>query len=810
MAARSEVPDTDGLSQAEVAERVEAGRTNAVPTSTSRTASTILRANVLTRFNAILGSLFVVALVVGPPQDALFGIVLVLNTAMGIAQEWRAKVTLDRLALLHAAAAHAVRDGEAVDIAPGEVVIDDVLELRAGDQVVADASLLSEVGLEIDEALLTGESVPVAKQSGDDVLSGSIVVAGSGRARVVRVGTDSFAQRMQGDARRFSLVRSELQQGTNRLLRLITWVLVPTAVLLTWSQIARVGLDLGDALRGCIAGVGAMVPEGLVLLTTIAFALGALRLAGRRVLVQELAAIEGLARVDVLCIDKTGTLTDSTIVLEEVVALEGAPARDVLGAMAAADPAPNATMRAIASLPDPGGWVPTGLVPFTSAGKWSAASFAGRGTWVLGAPDVVVPHADPHLTAQIAESTASGRRVVLLGRATGSSVSEGRPDETGGGPPAAEPAALVVLRERVRDDVAATLAYLVDQGVEVKVLSGDDPATVGAVGRAVGLAGSEAPVDARTLPEAGAALADAIEASSVFGRVRPEQKRAVVEALQAKGHVVAMTGDGVNDVPSVKASDLGVAMGSGSPAARAVARVVLLDDSFAVVPRILEEGRRVIANVQRVANLFVTKSVYAALLAVVVAIAAVPYPFFPRHLTIVSTLTIGLPGFFLAIAPGAPRARPGFLRRVLTFTVPSGVVAAAVTLLTYLVARGPCHANPTETRTATTIVLLLVGLGVLGIVARPLTPARGALVVAMGAIAAFGWFVPGIRSLFGLETPPVAAVAAAIAAALAGLALLVPVLAFLGRREAQRGTVGLGLRTSGPGPERLEGHTMEA
>ncbi len=756
-----------GLTSDQVAERVAAGEVNASGGQGGRSLTQILRANVLTRFNAILGSLLVVVIFVGPFQDGLFGVVLAVNTVIGVAQELRAKRTLDRLAVLTAPTAHGVRNGSSVELAAADVVLDDVLELRSGDQIVVDGVVLSSDGLEVDESLLTGEAVPVVKGHDDEVRSGSFVVSGFGRIRAVRVGNDAFAQKLQGEARRFSLVRSELQRGTNQILRIVTLIMIPAGVLLVTSQVLRSGQPLDDALRASVAGVGAMVPEGLVLLTTLAFALGAIRLARRRVLVQELAAIEGLARVDVLCIDKTGTLTEPGMKVAMIETLGDTAAEEALGAIVGSDPSPNATIEALGALPVPAGWLPEARVPFSSARKWSAVQFAGRGTWVFGAPDVVAAdrRLPVSLSARIDTFAARGDRVLLVARSLDPLDGETLPGNL-------EPAGLVVLEERIRPEARATIGYLLSQGVEIKVLSGDDPRTVASVAERVGIPGSADPVDARDLPEDPMGLARVIEASSIFGRVQPHQKKAVVSALQGSGHVVAMTGDGVNDVPALKQADLSLAMGSGSQATRAVGRIVLLDSSFAAVPGILGEGRRVIANIERVANLFVTKTVYAAILAVVVGISAIPFPFYPRHLTIVSTLTIGVPGFFLALASGSPRAHPVFVRRVLSFTVPAGVVAGAVTLCAYLVARGPAHATTAQARTAATLALVAIGLAVLILVARPLNAARVVLVGCMAGGAALVWVVPLSRRTFSLDYPPAVALWATAAIVLVAIPAL--------------------------------------
>jgi cation-transporting ATPase E len=761
-----------GLSPVEVASRVAAGEINSTGEQAARPISTILRTNIFTRFNAILGSLLVVVAVVGPPQDGLFGVILVVNTAVGVAQELRARRTLERLAVLTAPTAHAIRNAAAVELRVGDVVLGDVLELSPGDQVVVDGRVLVADHLEVDESLLTGEAVAVSKAPGEEVLSGSFVVAGAGRIAASRVGADAYAQRIQGEARRFSLVRSELQQGTNTILRIVTWAMIPAGGLVATSQLLRSGQSLEEALRACVAAIGAMVPEGLVLLTSLAFALGAIRLARRSVLVQELAAIEGLARVDVLCIDKTGTLTEPRMRLAAIDSFGSTAVTEPLSATVGADPSPNSTMQALAAeLPLPPGWVVESRVPFTSARKWSAAQFSGHGTWVLGAPEIVLEKAtfDDSTASRIADLTTQGSRVLILARSDAALSTDELPGDL-------EPAGLVSLQEELRPDARATIAYLVAQGIAVKVLSGDDPRTVGVVASRVGVQATAEAVDARSLPDDLDRLAAVLEVSSVFGRVQPQQKKLIVEALQLAGHTVAMTGDGVNDVPALKQADLSIAMGSGSQATRAVARVVLLESSFATVPHLLDEGRRVISNIERVAKLFVAKTVYATILAVVVGIVALPFPFYPRHFTIVSSLTIGIPAFFLALATGAPRAHPGFVQGVLQFTVPVGGVAASATLLSYLVASGPANATLPEARSAATLTLLAVGLCIVALVARPLSLAKWVLITSMGAAVVVLWIVPIGRRVFSLSLPPTTALSAEAAIVIVSVPLLMVLL----------------------------------
>jgi cation-transporting ATPase E len=758
-----------------VRERVALGKVNVGTTRASRSLAQILRANLLTRFNAILGALLVVVAVVGPPQDSLFGGVIALNALIGIVQEVRAKRVLDRLAVLTAPVARVVRNGRVTECSTGEVVLDDTLMLVPGDQVVADAEVLSANGLEVDESLLSGESQPVLKASGSELLSGSAILAGSGFARVARVGGDAFAQKLQLEAKRFSSTYSELQAGTNKVLRVISYGIGPVGALLVTSQLVRSHLSVPEALRGAVAGVSAMVPEGLVLLTTLAFALGALRLARRRVLVQALPAIESLARVDVVCVDKTGTLTVPGMTLERVERLGVGPLEEALGAIAAVDVAPNATIRAMAAVfAPPAGWVLVASTPFSSERKWSAAQFEGRGSFVLGGADMVFPQgAGEHLAQLMAKE--AGKRVLVL-------ASTDRPLSGSALPARLRLVGAVVLAERLRPDARDTVRYLQDQGVTVKVISGDGPAAVVAIATQAGVSSAET-CDARTLPDDPDELAATAEAANIFARVRPGQKRAIVEALRKSGHVVAMTGDGVNDIPALKQADIAIAMGSGSQACRAVGSIVLLDSSFASVPEVLGEGRRVIANIERVANLFITKTAYAALLAIVVGALAWQYPFYPRQLTVVSALTIGVPAFFLALAPGSPMAKAHFLARVLRFSLPAGLGAGAAALGVYGVSRNIVHAPPDQARMATLLALFVVAMFVLGWLSRPLSAWRTLLVVAMCVSGALVVGEPWLRGLLAFAVPSVSSlftVAAVTTPVLAVLSLL------LGRRSGCR------------------------
>jgi len=725
----------------------------------SRSLGQILRANVLTRFNALLGSLAVVIVLTGSVKDALFALVLVANTAIGVIQEVRAKRTLDRLVVLVAPTARVVRDGQLREVPVDAVVLDEVIELRSGDQVPVDGVVLESSACEVDESLLTGEAEPVSKAPGDDVLSGSFVVAGVCRVQATRVGEAAYARRLAGESRRFTDRPSPLRAAIDRLLAYVTWALVPTAVILFAGQF-RARISIVDTVRGSVAGVVGMVPEGLVLLASTAMAVSVIRLARRRVIIQELQAVEGLARVDVLCCDKTGTITDGTIALEQVLPAgnssrdspaDSGPLSVVLGALAAAATAKNPTLQAIAAacpLPAGENWKPVATVAFSSARKWSGATFAGRGTWVLGAPEVVLAGlsgSDPART-QAGRLAAEGRRVVALARTSAPLTDATLPSGL-------EPAGLVVLSERIRPEAAATFRYFADQEVAIKVISGDNPSTVWAVAVAAGLTPSGAPQDARSLPAGPDALAETLEHNSVFGRVTPRQKRDMLLALRGHGHAVAMTGDGVNDVLALKEADLGIAMGSGTAAARAVAKAVLLDNDFAALPAVVAEGRRVIANVERTGSLFVTKTVYVFALALAVGVAGVAFPFLPRHLTLAGSLTIGIPGFFLALEPNTSRARPGFLSRILRFAVPAGAIAAAATLAAYALARQLEPAHLDVARTAATVTLAACGLSILALLAPPRANRHYLLIAALAGSLGVSLALPGLRAFFALRLP---------------------------------------------------------
>ncbi|MFZ4485816.1 MAG: HAD-IC family P-type ATPase [Candidatus Nanopelagicales bacterium] len=733
-----------GLSAGEVAERIAAGKVNHAPDARSRSLTDIIRANTLTWFNLVIGIMWAIMIVVAPFQDSLFGFVIVANTLIGIIQEYRASRALAKLAVIGEAKPTVRRDGSDVQVSADEVVLDDIVVLAPGDQLVVDGTILASEGLEIDESLLTGEADPVDKAPGDPGMSGSFVVAGSGLYQATRIGRDSFAAGLTEQAKKFHQTNSELRDSIAKFIKAISFLLLPVGALLLYSQVVRAGLPLDEAIRGTIAGMVTMVPEGLVLLTSIAMAVAVLRLANKKVLVQDLPAVEVLARVDTICVDKTGTLTEPGMHVRGLVELDpkGPGAAAALGALAVMESSPNPTLQAVADeFADPG-WKPVAAVPFSSARKWSSGTFEGHGSWVIGAPEMLLPDGDP-VRVQADEQAADGARVLVVG-----TCAEPPSADAGVGP--LTPVALVVIDQRLRADAAETVRYFLEQGVSVKVISGDNATTVGAIATLAGVPGADRPVDARTLPTDPVALGEILATSSVFGRVTPAQKQAMVDALHLRDSTVAMTGDGVNDVLALKNADLGIAMGSGSGATRAVAQLVLLDDRWSVMPSVVAEGRRVLGNIERVSDVFLTKSFYAIITSVTTGVFAVTFPFLPRHLSLIGALTIGIPGFFLALMPNTERFRPGFFRRVLLFAAPAGAIAAASAFTSYGIALRVGEPVPNAMSSAT-VTLFIVTTAVLLQSARPLNAIRLGIVALMIFMFLCVLYIPFLSNWFALS-----------------------------------------------------------
>lgn len=798
--------EVSGLSTEEVAEAVSRGDVNITSKQTSRSLMDIVRANVFTLFNAIIFTAMIVVLATGSWKDAVFGAVILVNTGIGIVTELKAKRTLDRLSILIAARAMVRRGGENIDIAHKDIVLGDILWLRAGEQVPADVEVLESWGLEMDESMLTGESATVRKTKGDDVYSGSTAVSGMALTRVTAVGEHSYAAKLAAQAKVYTKTISDLSRGINTILKYMTMVVVPLCVLLVWSQMHKVGGFVEawqtGAWRGAVvsavAGVVGMIPEGLVLLTSLNFAVAAMRLARKQTLVQELESVETLARVDCLNLDKTGTITDGGIAF---VGVENIDLQTNLQTNQALfdlsnEENPNATgvaiMQGLASQGVEASEHIFNRLPFSSARKWSAVQYAQSSgeyeTWYMGAPEVLLSAINYANTNEILEKVNSyaelGERVLLLAKVSSVENSEvnsvTETDKTFGDSPticeSAQPVALVRCSERIRDDARKTLEWFREQGVRCRVISGDNPTTVAAVAAKVGLTGERKPVamDARKLPEDISELAKVLENVDVLGRVLPHQKKEIVQALHTQGHVVAMTGDGVNDTLALKEADLGVAMGNAAPAAKAVAQVVLVDSRFSHLPDVVARGRQVMANMERVAGLFLVKTVYSALISAGVVLLALHFPYLPRHITYIGSLTIGIPAFLLALAPNTRRYIPGFLKRVVRFAVPSGFAIAASVLATAVIAPRVLGLNLDDvvannliasrfivsnaqalatTRSICSVIVFVLGILVLASVAKPLRSWRGIMVALFAAAGVAGAFIPFTAKFFELHVP---------------------------------------------------------
>ena len=763
-------PAPVGLSESEARRRL-AERGELPAAASSRSYASIVRANTLTLFNLILVVFGVLTLAFGDWRDALFLGVLVANTTIGIVQEVRAKHALDRLAALVAPTATVVRDGRPREAAVSELVTGDLVRLKAGDQVVADGRLSEAEGLNVDASVLTGESEAVAMEAGDEVRSGSFAVEGGGAYVVEAVGPDSYAERVAGVARAFRHPRSPLELAVNRLLFWLVGLMLALGGILGYALWRRQAA-LSDAVSTSTAAVLSMVPEGLVLLVSLTYAVASLRMARRGALAQQLNAIESLAAVDVICTDKTGTLTEAALRVVEVEPSPGLERDELVRALAryaAGTPERNSTLAAIAeafpSEPEP----VARRVPFSSRRRWSALELSGE-TLALGAPE----RFELGPLRSVAERHASeGRRVLALARG------ETRLDRASADappPPGLRVIGLVVLGERLRPDTRGMVEYFLRENVELKVLSGDAPETVAAIARDAGIPVHGDPLTGAQLPADPAELREVALGTSVVGRISPEDKRRFVQALADAGRYVAMVGDGVNDVPALKASRLAIAQGTGSQMARSVADLVLVKGSFAVVPPMVEEGRQALRNLQRVAKLYVSKSSFAAFLILLIGTTSTAYPLLPRHFSLAAALTIGIPTFFLALAPSSgPWQSANFPRDVARFAVPAGTLVGMGVLASYLFALHPLRMPLIECRTVAITVLVVLGLYL--ILVLEATGFRRRTVVSVAVVVLAALYVvalatPPVRDFFELAAPDLGiAATAACGSALSVFAL---------------------------------------
>ena len=796
-----------GLTAQEVAQRQQAGLINSQNLTTSRSTATIIRTHLFTVFNLVLGLCGLAVILVGSWLDTLFLLAAIANVVIGFTQEYSAKRQLDRIALLRRDPISTLRDGQLQPLALEQLVLDDIVLLRRGDQVPADALVLTSEGLDLDESLLTGENDPIAKKPGDPLLSASSVVGGSGLARLTAVGADSRAAKITAEARQFTTIHSELRAGMEKVVTWITWALLPIIGIVLNGQMQAAGgwqlaLESGSwrpALITAVSSVASMVPQGLALMTTISFALASLKLARSEVLIQEQPAVEVLARVDTVCFDKTGTLTEGGVRFDSLRSLSGqliwsedpeqktdpapanlkegwASALGWLGADQNANPTAAALKepfaQAAAAQAPAGQALPQarGLLAFSSALRFSGVELEKSGAWLLGAPEALLPASSParDLAASLAER---GLRVLVLAQApalvrdsSGAVVSQV--------PGGLEAQLLVIFREQVRSEAPETLAYFRSQGIDLKVFSGDNPRTVAAAAAAAGMDVSAGAIDASTLPEDGPELVEAARSHAVFGRVSPEQKKNMVLGLRQAGHVVAMTGDGINDALALKHADLGIAMGNAAPATKAVSRLVLLDGRFDRLPGVLAEGRKIIANIERVTHLFLTKTAFAILLGLTLGLLCWNFPFLPRQYSTADLLIVGGPAFFLTLLPNSRRYVSGFLGRALHFALPAALVITGVLVFINGYGRALGSLEPAEIQTATFIALVIMGVFNISTLVRPLRGLPLLLVLAMYAGLALVLLLPASLWYHQFILPQGSYLWACLGAALLGCLLL--------------------------------------
>lgn len=753
----------NGLSHAEAAKQLKA--LGPPPDSSSRSTSSIVAGNVFTLFNAIIGVFFILILSLGLFADAIFGLIAAANSYIGIRQELKAKETLDELALLVSPRAKVIREGETLELLAEEVVPGDLVRVEPGDQLVADGEAIESRGLSLDESMLTGESDGIRKHPGDELLSGSFVLTGSGLYEVTAVREKSYAGRVAGEAKAFRHPPSPLQEEVNRVIVFCTYILIPLGILQIGALIVR-NVDITEAAQTATAGLITLVPEGLVLLMSVTFAVAAVRLARNGTLIQQMSATESLASVDTVCVDKTGTLTDGDLALRELAVAPDADRDEIeraLGRYAASAAERNRTLEVIANTYPGEAEEVAGETPFSSEWKWSALELPGRGgagseTLIMGAPDVFQDAGSVQLPAELDEKLAAetevGRRALLFGRATATLPG----DPASQPPPATEVLGLIVLEESLRPDALETVEFLRAEEVDLKLISGDARPTVTAVAQAVGMPADAGVIEGSQLPDDRAELATVAEENSIFCRIKPDQKKALVKALSDSGRYTAMMGDGVNDVPALKQARMAVAMGSGSQITKGVADVVLLDDEFARLPEAIAEGRRIARNVHRLGRLYLTKTMYAAALILLVGIPGFTFPFLPRHLTLAAFLTIGIPSFVLALAPSdGPLYRGRLLGALAAFAVPAGVATAIGSILSYTITSA-FGGSVEEGRTVATTTLIILGLCFVLLLERG--PGREhiaiqsymlAMVAGLGALFAAGLAITPVRDFFEMD-----------------------------------------------------------
>ena len=728
-----------GLTDEEVAERVADGRVNANTDVKTKSVGQILSEHAFTLFNGVNLAMSVLIFLTGQYRNLLFLCVVLANLVIGVFQEVRAKKMVDELSIMTQKRVRVLRASGECELAPSDLVVDDLIRLAHGDQVPADCALV-EGNVYVDESLLTGESVPIAKGIGDELLSGSFIETGSLVARVVRVGREGYAAKINAEAKYVKAVKSEILDTLRAIIKIGTIILVPLGLGLFLRTLLMDGGTIESAILTSTSAVLGMIPQGLVLLTSSVLAIATTRLAHRQVLVQQPYCVETLARVDTLCLDKTGTITSGQMEVSGVACADGHGEDEVVRAFACAARAnaqdANDTARALLGAAEARGAVTperyARAVPFSSARKYSGCVTPEGECYAIGAAAFVLGPEGPAM-ADACGTFDEMERVMVCCRVPGFSregAIEGEPELLG----------CVAIRDQIRPTAPATMEYFREQGVELRVISGDDPRTVSAIAERAGVPGARAYVDASTLEDE-AAIEDAVDRYRVFGRVTPQQKRDLVKALHRRGRTVAMTGDGVNDVLALREADCSVSMASGSAAARNVSEIVLADNDFSHMPEVVAEGRRSINNLQRSASLFLVKTVFTAVLALI-CIFMPPYPFIPIQMSLISTAVIGIPSFVLALEPNHERIRGNFLANVLARSLPASLAIVCALFAELALGRLLDHSF-TEISTVCMMITVVIGLALIYRISRPLTPLRSALLVAMSGLVLLSYTVFG-------------------------------------------------------------------
>ncbi|HID0803349.1 TPA: HAD-IC family P-type ATPase, partial [Clostridium botulinum] len=736
-----------GLSKAEVLHRIKDGKVNILPKAPSRTIGQIVRANLFTSYNALNAILAIIVFMAGSPKNAVFAGVIITNTIIGMFQEIRAKGILERLSVLNEKTVDVIREGEINNINVEEIVLDDIIVLKAGDQILVDCELLSHNEIEVDESLITGESDSILKIENDRLLSGSFVSAGNAYAKVIHVGENTYAAKLAEEAKKFKLINSELQISINKIFRIIMWLAIPIGSLLIFTQLFHVKKSWQDAVLGSVSGIVGMVPEGLVLLTSATFVVAVIRLSKWDTLIQELPATEVLARVDVLCLDKTGTITKGDLKVTEVQCLNNEDIKHIdkiIGAIVHSFKNGNATEKALLERYESNPNLKIkNKIPFSSKRKWSAVEFEEEGAFILGAPEMILKDEYKHIKNKIEKAAKEGKRVLLLAKYEGENFNENLKGSV-------KEIALIFIEDIIRENAEEIIDYFNKEQVNLKIISGDNPITVSSITKKVGIKNAENYIDARELPEDEEELKKVVDKISVFGRVSPHQKKSIVKALKSNGHTVAMTGDGVNDVLALKESDCGIAMASGSEATKAVAQLVLLNSDFAAIPQVVLEGRRLINNLEKVSELFLSKTAYFIILSIMFALLVKPFPIIPIQLTLIGSLSIGIPSFFLAISPNEDVIKNDFLKRVLEVSIPNGILIGISTALMFLLGY---HTGLSleQCRTLSLVTFGSLSLFILLKVSTPLNFYRVSIVVSMTILFVLAFLIPFTRRIFVIE-----------------------------------------------------------